>query len=219
MKKIILITGYDRCGKDYVTNKLKNIFDADVFRFADELKLFITKLFNIDLETLDKKKNNGDELVIDNGINKEKMSYRKLLNVVGTALRETFGDNFFARSIVNKIETSEKEFIILSDTRFLIEVETIKDYAKKNKYDIIIVKIESDLDICGSNGFKYEVPKIETDLVFINTTKDKEKFNRGFNCFVDKMSSRLNVSNPLKEPNKVNEAIFRFINKRFMHRE
>ena len=62
MKKIILISGKARSGKDYIADLLKSKFEEDgkkvlKLAYADKLKEYLCVLFNLDLATLNDLKN------------------------------------------------------------------------------------------------------------------------------------------------------------------
>ena len=217
MKYLIVLTGYDRCGKDYIANKLEMIFKAKRVAFATPLKETVCKIIGINIEEFDKGKNKGQILEIRPSVDKlgKPMSYRNFIVKLGKDLRETLGDRVFINRTLEDLKNAKEEVGLITDTRFKSEENAIREFAKENNINLVVVKVKSELKSCGENGIKYEVPDIHYELEFRNTL-DKEKFNRGFNCFVDKLSSRLKIDNPLKSTEKVASLIYDYKKDKFI---
>lgn len=127
-KVIIQIGGFKRSGKDTISQMIANHYQSsgklvDIFHYADPIKEQVCKLFNISLEQLDEFKNSKKELwSFDNYDNAYKVTdFRDLLTSTGDSFKSIFGDDIFLRLMLEKIEKSEADIIIIPDFRFAIE--------------------------------------------------------------------------------------------------
>jgi len=186
MSKVILITGYDRCGKDYVASKLANYLNADIEHLADPLKNIVSDILDLNREELEDLKNNPySSLDIDFGYNgrsrTQTLRFRKFIIKVGTILRKNVSEYIFIEAIKNIIKESNKDYVIIPDVRFLIEYEELS-----KSFNTFTIKIDSELDSCGKNDIKYEVDKIPYDHVFKNT-EDIIEFGDNLKNLIEKM--------------------------------
>ena len=127
-KVIIQIGGFKRSGKDTISQMIANHYQSsgklvDIFHYADPIKEHVCKLFNISLEQLDEFKNSKTELwCYDNFENAYKVTdFRDLLTSTGDSFKSIFGDDIFLRLMLENIEKSEADIIIIPDFRFAIE--------------------------------------------------------------------------------------------------
>lgn len=127
-KVIIQIGGFKRSGKDTISQMIANHYQSsgklvDIFHYADPIKEHVCKLFNISLEQLDEFKNSKKELwSFDNYDNAYKVTdFRDLLTSTGDSFKSIFGDDIFLRLMLEKIEKSEADIIIIPDFRFAVE--------------------------------------------------------------------------------------------------
>jgi len=167
MNKIILITGYDRCGKDYVASKLADYLNADIKHLADTLKDIVCDILNLKREELEEFKDNEHYIsrhITKTNIMPDLCSVRNYIIKVATTLRKNIGEHIFIEAIKDKIKESNKDYIIIPDIRFLIEYEELS-----KSFNTFTIKIDSELDNCGKNDIKYEVDKIPYDYIFKNT--------------------------------------------------
>ena len=203
MKYLIAITGFDRCGKDYVATKLVKIFKAKRVAFATPLKEVACDFLSMSLKEFDINKNEKQILEIRPRVDRlgKTMSYRNFIIDLSVNLRKNLGDKIFINKTIETLKNADEEVGVITDMRFQLEEKSIREFAVKNNVKLVVVRVKSDMFSCGENGIKYEVPNIKFDLEFKNNI-DKEIFNRVFNCFVDKLSSRLTIPNPLKQVKK-----------------
>ena len=127
-KVIIQIGGFKRSGKDTISQMIANHYQSsgklvDIFHYADPIKEHVCKLFNISLEQLDEFKNSKKELwSFDNYDNAYKVTdFRDLLTSTGDSFKSIFGDDIFLRLMLENIEKSEADIIIIPDFRFKVE--------------------------------------------------------------------------------------------------
>ena len=168
-KKVILITGYDRCGKDYLADKLANYLDAAIIHLADPLKDIVCDMLGLNREELEDLKNNYYScLDIEYGYNgkdrSQTLNFRNFIIKIASILRKNISEHVFTEATKNRIKESNKDYIIIPDVRFLIEYEELS-----KSFNTFTIKLDSELDSCGKNGIKYEVDKIPYDYMFKNT--------------------------------------------------
>ena len=143
-KVIIQIGGFKRSGKDTISKMIANHYQSkgklvDILHYADPIKEHIYKLFNISLKQLDEFKNSKKELwSFDNYDNAYKVTdFRDLLTSTGDSFKSIFGDDIFLRLMLEKIEKSEADIIIIPDFRFAVEHIPNAVTIRINNYDII----------------------------------------------------------------------------------
>lgn len=143
-KVIIQIGGFKRSGKDTISKMIANHYQSsgklvDILHYADPIKEHIYKLFNISLKQLDEFKNSKKELwSLDNYDNPYKVTdFRDLLTSTGDSFKSIFGDDIFLRLMLEKIEKSEADIIIIPDFRFAVEHIPNAVTIRINNYDII----------------------------------------------------------------------------------
>ena len=197
-KYIIMITGYDRCGKDYIAQKLKEDLNADVIHLADSLKNICCDILDINRETLEVCKNKNGLIEIEtsipcysNEVFPSTHNVRNFIIKVATSIREHLGENVFIDALKENIFKSKKDVIIVPDVRFEIEYYSIKNM---NNANTVLIKIDSDLEECGKNGIKYEVDNLNPDIVFKNT-KNERSFNINYGWLLKEIKNRIGFKN------------------------
>lgn len=116
MRKIILINGKKRAGKDYIANILKEkLGNCEIMHYADSMKQIIADTFEISLEELDNYKNENVEITF----NGKRITFRRVLQCFATeAIKPVFGNNIWKRIVLEKIKETNAEYIIIPDFRF-----------------------------------------------------------------------------------------------------
>lgn len=119
---IIGLTGKAGVGKDLFSELIKKHLDsAESFAFAKPIKEAAKILFNFTDEQL------YDQIKKEEIDIRWKKSPRQILQWLGTdILREHIDQDFFIKCIKQKIENSDKNFIIVTDVRFPNEAEFIR---------------------------------------------------------------------------------------------
>jgi len=185
-KKVILITGYDRCGKDYLANKLTDYLNADIEHLADPLKDVVCGILDLKRNELEDLKNNPySYLTIDyeyNGRSRtQSINFRKFIIKTATILRKNISEHIFIETIKDRIKKSDKDYVIVPDIRFLVEYEELS-----KSFNTFTIKLDSELDTCGRNDIKYEVDKIPYDCLFLNT-EDDVRFVKNLKDLIEKI--------------------------------
>lgn len=121
---IISLSGKKRSGKTTVANYLISKHNFKEVSWAEPLKEVIgRKLFGLTEDQL-----YGPASIREEVIEKWGMSPRKILQVVGTDLFRAWRDDFWVEVAEPKIKAlvTQGEDVVISDTRFLNEVECVK---------------------------------------------------------------------------------------------
>lgn len=139
MKKVLLIAGQKRSGKDTLARFVKEELEhlgksARVISFAQPMKEIIAVTLGISMEELDDLKNNSDN------------PHRGYLQRFGTeAMKPWFGKNVWADLAIKKIQEAEEEIIIISDFRFPEEGEKFPTLFDTTTVKVIRKGLPTDL--------------------------------------------------------------------------
>jgi len=186
---IIAITGFRRCGKDYLANALKKYFEQNYFSvqklaFADQPKKIITDLANIDISELESLKENKSQKF--KCITKE-YNMREFLITFSNKLKEIDKD-IWAKALINKIDP-KAQIVIISDLRFKNEDKILRNYAHNTNQKYLVIKIESNLESCENNNIdETEINLIVHEFIFKN---DKDNFNKEFERLIKYINSTI----------------------------
>lgn len=128
-KVIIQIGGFKRSGKDTISKMIANHYQSsgklvDIFHYAYPLKQIAASIFDISLEQLDEFKNNKTELYRFNTYEEpcKVTDFREILMKIGNeAIKPVFGSDVWQKIMLEKIEKSEADIIIIPDFRFAVE--------------------------------------------------------------------------------------------------
>ena len=133
VKKVILINGLARSGKDTTAKIIKEEltkqgYSVKVLAFADKLKDMVCEMFNISRDELDDYKNTkvdiGVEDFYERGCYIDLTDFRTFLDVFGNKIAKTLGgESVWADIVLNNIQNSEEEYFIVPDFRFFIEYD------------------------------------------------------------------------------------------------
>jgi hypothetical protein len=132
MTKIIGFHGIAGAGKDTAALAIKELEPStDVFAFAGPLKEACKILFNFSHDQL------HHPVIKEEMDERWEKSPRQILQWLGTdILRENINQDFFVMNMKQRIDSSEAEYIIISDVRFDNEAEFIRSLGGK------VIKIE-----------------------------------------------------------------------------
>lgn len=128
-KVIIQIGGFKRSGKDTISKMIANHYQSsgklvDIFHYASPLKQIAASIFDISLEQLDEFKNNKTELYRFNTYEEpcKVTDFREILMKIGNeAIKPVFGSDVWQKIMLEKIEKSKADIIIIPDFRFAVE--------------------------------------------------------------------------------------------------
>jgi butyrate kinase len=188
MVQIVLINGQKRSGKDYTAEKIQEElkhrgYKSVIMRFADPMKQIISSTFNISEEDLDEYKNEPDEYGIElkaypNNQPPVTIGYtdfRVILQRFGTeGMKPVFGDDVWASLLYNKADTSDCDFVLVSDFRFNIEYrdDTITLKIRNDEIDVD----KSDLHASERELDNFEFQHTIDNTGYRDTTKEVREF-------------------------------------------
>jgi uncharacterized Fe-S radical SAM superfamily protein PflX len=172
MKNIYLITGQKRAGKDFVGEILSDYLECDTYAFADDMKVILSETFGISIEDFNKLKNEDRALYVTNldamGVHYSRMtSFRKIIQNFGESIKNLYNSRFWADRLIIKLIEDDNDNIVITDLRYFVELETIKNYFGADNVKTIKVinrNLEPDSHISEQEMLDYEA-----DVILDNT--------------------------------------------------
>lgn len=176
MKKILLINGLPRSGKDTMADYLVENYGYTKFSFADEMKNIMCRLFDIDRDTLDRYKNNPDEVKViieENKTLSDITNFRTLLQRFGNeAMKPSFGDRVWADLTYKLIMECPNDKIVVPDFRFMCEYIPSFDY----ELDTVLILDDRPLPTEGHASDVELYKNCFPFRVMLNNNKDERFF-------------------------------------------
>lgn len=191
MKKVILISGKKRSGKDFTTTEMirqlgEQGINAKRVSFADPMKQIIAETFGMTVEAVNECKDNPDTFIV--GILKQDLTaenptadvlhetnFRKILQNFGSdAMKNVFGDQLWANLALKQVGNElayGADVVIMSDFRFDTEF-----YIFKAALGDAVVTINVLGGETGDNHISEIGPSIDFDYVIDNTEKSPAIF-------------------------------------------
>lgn len=167
-KTIILVSGYKRAGKDFVSSFLKKeLENSTTYSLAYPLKDIVATTFGISLEELDDFKNNK-ESIFDGDFNYI-IDFRKILQIFGSeAMKKWFTPKVWTNLFLDQ-EFSE-DYIIIPDWRFPTEIE---EFSKVYK-NIVTIRVNDDnIENTDMHVSETSLDDYPFRFVLNNTAKDE----------------------------------------------
>jgi len=135
MITFILITGYCGTGKTTVANDIKNMLESHDYRcetrsFATPLKELASIYFNYD--------------------ESKKDIQRQLLEDLARNLKELFGKELFAHTLLDKCPYVFTDYVIVDDLRYIEEYRTINEFFRT----AVIKVMDPDLSNVDENDLE-----------------------------------------------------------------
>ena len=182
IKTIYLFTGKAQSGKNYIARELNKALTSEhktvlELSFAYKLKSFISTLFDMPIEEVDKWKLNEQPFTA-NGT-----TMREILQRFGTdIIRKHVDKDYWIKFVATRIVNTDYNYYLITDYRFPNELDVV-DYIKLydlynlTDYNVKVVKVINNSTIKSS---KHEsellTDVIDADIV-IDNTDHKYKFN------------------------------------------
>lgn len=182
IKSIYLFTGKAQSGKNYIarelnkalTNEHKTVLELS---FAYKLKSFISTLFDMPIEEVDKWKLNEQPFTA-NGT-----TMREILQRFGTdIIRKHVDKDYWIKFVATRIVNTDYNYYLITDYRFPNELDVV-DYIKLydlynlTDYNVKVVKVINNSTIKSSrHESELLTDVIDADIV-IDNTDHKYKFN------------------------------------------
>lgn len=182
IKTIYLFTGKAQSGKNYVARELNKALTSEhktvlELSFAYKLKSFISTLFDMSIEEVDKWKLNEQPFTA-NGT-----TMREILQRFGTdIMRKHVDKDYWIKFVATRIVNTDYNYYLITDYRFPNELDVI-DYIKLydlynlTDYNVKVVKVINNSTIKSSrHESELLTDVIDADIV-IDNTDHKYKFN------------------------------------------
>ena len=170
LPKIILLSGYKRCGKDTLANYLQNNYGYNHVKISQKLNDCIKLLFNLEEKNFEE---NKEEIIPNWGT-----STRKLMQFIGTDIfqykiqeiipdtgRDLWINTLFNDELIDKLVNNDNYRIVISDLRFLHEYHKIE---KLNIPFIHIRIINPNIEYKDTHISENELYKIRYNYNIIN---------------------------------------------------
>lgn len=182
IKTIYLFTGKAQSGKNYIARELNKALTSEhktvlELSFAYKLKSFISTLFDMPIEEVDKWKLNEQPFTA-NGT-----TMREILQRFGTdIMRKHVDKDYWIKFVATRIVNTDYNYYLITDYRFPNELDVI-DYIKLydlynlTDYNVKVVKVINNSTIKSSrHESELLTDVIDADIV-IDNTDHKYKFN------------------------------------------
>ena len=155
IKRIVLLNGPPRCGKDTVASHLVPYFQFEKMKFAAPLKRMAAALLDMDVSAVERHKDAEFNILCEEFINidpnfgREVLTYgpkdtlrRLLINLSEEFLKKHYGDTFFGRVGCRELERSASNLIIFTDSGFAPEASVVtRRYGKNN---VLLVRLHRE---------------------------------------------------------------------------
>lgn len=167
LKKVILLNGLTRSGKDTCADYLVKEHGYTKFAFADTIKEILSTTLGISIEEFNELKNSNSMLY--EGNDRLGVSFRKIIQRFGNeAMKPIFGQDVWAKTLYEKIEFCENDKIVVSDFRFLIE------YRPHDDLDIETWLIDDGREL-PKEGHASDVELYQNDFKFDKVLRNSER--------------------------------------------
>ena len=178
-KKIVLIHGKKRSGKDYIASLIKKELEschnikAKKLSLAYKMKVMISSLFNISLDELEEYKNKESSIYLkEDNEYKKILTFREILQRFGTeVMKNTFGEDIWIRFLIKEIKSSEEEVILIPDIRFEEELRILSGLGSSYTIYIESKSIDNNDQHISEKG----LPKKFFSYYFDNSKKNHDE--------------------------------------------
>ncbi len=154
-KRIVLLNGPPRCGKDTVASHLVPYFQFEKMKFAAPLKRMAAALLDMDVSAVERHKD-AEFNILCKEIESEDVNFgnktytygqkdtlrRLLINMSEGFLKPHYGDTFFGRVAYRELARSSANLIIFTDSGFAPEASTI--IRQCGKQNVLLVRLHRE---------------------------------------------------------------------------
>lgn len=180
MKKIILINGFKRSGKDFSAKLFKKQleklgYNTEIMSMATPLKQMVCTQLEIPFEQGEDWKNNETNIIIDGRVIS---NFRRLYQMTGDAIKALTSDSIFGQKVGEKFMKSTADFVIVPDFRFDIELQGLLE-AGVPSASIYTIRIEGNRAQTPSRDHASEWDLLDRNHMFdatiynnLSTTKE-----------------------------------------------
>lgn len=182
IKTIYLFTGKAQSGKNYIARELNKALTSEhktvlELSFAYKLKSFISTLFNMPIEEVDKWKLNEQPFTA-NGT-----TMREILQRFGTdIIRKHVDKDYWIKFVATRIVNTDYNYYLITDYRFPNELDVV-DYIKLydlynlTDYNVKVVKVINNSTIKSSRHESEMLTDVIDADIIIDNTDHKYKFD------------------------------------------
>ena len=182
IKTIYLFTGKAQSGKNYIARELNKALSSEhktvlELSFAYKLKSFISTLFDMPIEEVDKWKLNEQPFTA-NGT-----TMREILQRFGTdIMRKHVDKDYWIKFVATRIVNTDYNYYLITDYRFPNELDVV-DYIKLydlynlTDYNVKVVKVINNSTIKSSRHESELLTDVIDADIIIDNTDHKYKFN------------------------------------------
>ena len=182
IKTIYLFTGKAQSGKNYIARELNKALTSEhktvlELSFAYKLKSFISTLFDMPIEEVDKWKLNEQPFTA-NGT-----TMREILQRFGTdIMRKHVDKDYWIKFVATRIVNTDYNYYLITDYRFPNELDVI-DYIKLydlynlTDYNVKVVKVINNSTIKSSKHESELLTDVIDADIIIDNTDHKYKFD------------------------------------------
>ena len=182
IKTIYLFTGKAQSGKNYIARELNKALTSEhntvrELSFAYKLKSFISTLFDMPIEEVDKWKLNEQPFTA-NGF-----TMREILQRFGTdIMRKHVDKDYWIKFVATRIVNTDYNYYLITDYRFPNELDVI-DYIKLydlynlTDYNVKVVKVINNSTIKSSRHESELLTDVIDADIIIDNTDHKYKFD------------------------------------------
>lgn len=174
-KKVVLLNGPPKCGKDTVASHLVPYFNFQKMKFAAPLKRMAAGLLDMRVELVEEHKDHkfnilrketiSNEFGIAPEYSDEETLRRLLIRISEDFLKPVYGDTFFGRLAVRELQRSSYSLIVFTDSGFAREAESIIRAISKS--NVLLIRLHRDgCDFVGdSRSYLSGIAGREVDIV------------------------------------------------------
>ena len=182
IKTIYLFTGKAQSGKNYIARELNKALTSEhktvlELSFAYKLKSFISTLFDMPIEEVDKWKLNEQPFTA-NGV-----TMREILQRFGTdIMRKHVDKDYWIKFVATRIVNTDYNYYLITDYRFPNELDVV-DYIKLydlynlTDYNVKVVKVINNSTIKSSRHESELLTDVIDADIIIDNTDHKYKFD------------------------------------------
>ena len=182
IKTIYLFTGKAQSGKNYIARELNKALTSEhktvlELSFAYKLKSFISTLFDMSIEEVDKWKLNEQPFTA-NGT-----TMREVLQRFGTdIIRKHVDKDYWIKFVATRIVNTDYNYYLITDYRFPNELDVV-DYIKLydlynlTDYNVKVVKVINNSTIKSSRHESELLTDVIDADIIIDNTDHKYKFD------------------------------------------
>lgn len=193
MKKIILISGWARSGKDttaeIINSKLKS---SEIISLATPMKKMLSDTFGITEGKLNKYKNDAKNCNVEivqfaNEAGRgyktvlKRTDFRQLLQNFGTEMKKYLCEHVWTNLAISTIRASDKDIMLISDWRLKAELWKLQETFEGQVITIRVIREGqintsvhiSEVDLDEGVDFDYIIKNNGVDLEELSATIDK----------------------------------------------